>query len=649
MSNDIRSVIANEVTPASAPQAVSPRRARGPDGVPMSNLSAARTTDVPSGDAKKLAMASDLVEVGLLSELTISDFAIIDDLRLTFVPGLTVLTGETGAGKSIIIDAVSNLLGGRADTEWIRAGTEGARVEGMFVLSPSLRAELAPLLQEHGLYDGDDILILAREINRSGRNICRVNGHAVTLSVFGQIGEHLVDIHGQGEHLSLLRVREHLNFLDRYGGLHEQRAAVAAGVRALRGVREELASLRRDERELARRADLLEYQVREIRDAQLQLGEEDELRAERKRLLNAEQLSKLSDSVFRRLGGGSEEQRTVTDMLERVLHDLTELEKLDPQVAAHRQVVEEASYQLDDLARTLRSYRDGVEFNPVRLQSVDDRLDLIHNLKRKYGNSLAEVLQFAEQAAQELHDITHNEERTAELEVEESRLVGEVGAQAAALSQARREVALHLSSAVERELGDLNMKEAQFVVDVQWKEADDGLEVDGQRFAFDLSGIDHVEFLISPNVGEPPKPLAKIASGGETSRLMLALKTVLTAADQVPTLIFDEIDQGIGGRAGGIVGCKLWGLTPAHQVLCVTHLPQLASYGDAHLRVDKVESGGRTVTRVEALEETSRVQELAAMIGGPPGEARHDSAKAMYEETLNVKLQATRSRSQDAG
>jgi DNA repair protein RecN (Recombination protein N) len=589
------------------------------------------------------------VEVRLLSELTISDFAIIDRLRLNFVPGLTVLTGETGAGKSIIIDAVSNLLGGRADTECIRAGCEMARVEGIFALSPALRAELAPFLNEHGLNDGGDVLILAREINRNGRNVCRVNGHAVTLTVFGQIGEHLVDIHGQGEHLSLLRVRAHLNFLDRYGGLQEQRAAVAAGVRALRGVREELASLRQDEHELARRADLLEYQVREIEDAQLETGEEEELRAERKRLLNAEQLSKLSDSVFRRLGGGGEEQRTVTDMLQRVLRDLTELEKLDPQVAAHRQLVEEASYQLDDLARTLRSYRNGVEFNPARLQAVDDRLDLIHSLKRKYGNSIVEVLQFAEQAARELHDITHNEERIAQLEQGESRLVREVGAQAAALSQARREVAVRLSSAVELELGDLNLKDAQFVVDIQWKDAEDGLEVDGHRYAYDLSGIDHVEFLISPNVGEPPKPLAKIASGGETARLMLALKTVLTAADQVPTLIFDEIDQGIGGRAGGIVGHKLWGLTPVHQVLCVTHLPQLASYGDAHFRVDKVEREGRTVTRVEVLQDTGRVQELAAMIGGPPSEARQRSAKAMYEETLAVKLQDTRSNAQDPG
>ncbi len=584
----------------------------------------------------------------MLSELNVSDFAIIDHLRLVFSPGLTVLTGETGAGKSIIIDAVSNLLGGRADAESIRAGTDGARIEGMFVLSPALRQELQPFLQEHGLDDGGDALILTREINRTGRNVCRVNGRVVTLAVFSQIGQHLVDIHGQGEHLSLLRVKEHLNILDRYGGLQQQRAAVTEGVFTLRSVRQELAALRSDERELARRVDLLEYQVREIEDAQLEPGEEQKLLAERKLLLNAERLSKLAGAVFQKLGGDSEEQRTVADVLGDVLRDLAELEKLDPQVAPQRQVVEEASYQLDDLARTLRSYRDGVEFNPLRLQTVDDRLDLIHNLKRKYGNSISEVLQFAREAAQELHNITHHEERMAELEGEEARWIVEVGAQAAALSAARREAAARLASAVEQELDDLNMEQAQFVVDVRWKEADDGLVVDDKRYAFDLSGVDRVQFLISPNVGEPPKPLAKIASGGETSRLMLALKAVLTSADQVPTLIFDEIDQGIGGRAGGIVGRKLWGLTPTHQVLCVTHLPQLASYGNAHFSVSKLESEGRTVTRVDVLDEASRVDELAAMLGGPPGQARQRSAQEMYEETLAVKCKVQESHETNA-
>jgi DNA repair protein RecN (Recombination protein N) len=573
----------------------------------------------------------------LLSELTITNFAIIDRIQLTLVPGLSVLTGETGAGKSIIIDAVSTLLGGRADAELIRAGTEGARVEGIFVLPPTLREELTPLLHEQGLQDDSGgELILARAINRSGRNVCRVNGRAVPLSVLAQLGERLVDIHGQSEHLSLLRVKEHLNFLDRYAGLQEQRAAVAEGVRALRRVREELASLHRDERELARRADLLQYQVHEIEDAQLLPDEEDELLNERKLLLNAERLSELSHSAYQTLAGG-EEQHTIADLLDSVLRDLTELERLDAQVAAQRQVVEETTYQLEDLARMLRSYRDGVEFNTVRLQAVEERLDLIHGLKRKYGGCIPEILRFAQEAARELHAITHNEERMAELEQEQARLVADVGAQAAALSAERRAAAERLSTGIERELDELSMKQAHFVVDIQWKEAEEGLLVEGKNYAFDLTGIDRVEFLISPNVGEPPKPLAKIASGGETSRLMLALKAVLSAADQVPTLIFDEIDQGIGGRAGGVVGLKLWGLTSEHQVLCVTHLPQLACYGDTHFQVDKAESEGRTVTRVRMLEGQERIEELAAMLGGPAGKTQLRSAEEMFQETLTVK------------
>lgn len=573
----------------------------------------------------------------MLSELTITNFAIIDRIQLSLVPGLSVLTGETGAGKSIIIDAVSTLLGGRADAELIRAGTEGARVEGIFVLPPTLRDELTPLLQEQGLQDDSGgELILAREINRSGRNVCRVNGRAVPLSVLAQLGERLVDIHGQSEHLSLLRVKEHLNFLDRYAGLQEQRAAVAEGVRALRRVREELASLHRDERELARRADLLQYQVHEIEDAQLLPDEEDGLLNERKLLLNAERLSELSHSAYQTLAGG-EEQHTIADLLDSVLRDLTELERLDAQVAAQRQAVEETTYQLEDLARMLRSYRDGVEFNTVRLQAVEERLDLIHGLKRKYGGSIPEILRFAQEAARELHAITHNEERMAELEQEQARLEADVGARAAALSEERRAAAERLSTGIERELDELSMKQARFVVDIQWKEAEEGLLVEGKYYAFDLTGIDRVEFLISPNVGEPPKPLAKIASGGETSRLMLALKAVLSAADQVPTLIFDEIDQGIGGRAGGVVGLKLWGLTSEHQVLCVTHLPQLACYGDTHFQVDKAESEGRTVTRVRMLEGQERIEELAAMLGGPAGKTQLRSAEEMFQETLTVK------------
>lgn len=573
----------------------------------------------------------------MLSELTISNFAIIDHLRISLRPGLNVLTGETGAGKSIIIDAVSMLLGGRADTQFIRAGCDASYLEGVISLSPETRVGLLGLLEEHGLECSDDVLILSREINRNGRNTCRINGRAVTLGVFAAVGERLIDIHGQSEHLSLLRLKEQLDFLDRFGGLQMQRAELAEHVRALHRVQKELASLRRDERELARRADLLQYQVNEIQEARLTIGEEEDLQALRKLLGNAERLAELANDGLQKLRGGADERSAILDGLDRLLIDLTELERLDPQVAAQRQCVEEVGYQLEDLARALRTYRDAIEFDPQRLQETEERLDLIFRLKRKYGNSIEEILRFGEQAAQELDSITHNEVRVSELETEQARLRQVVGSQAAALSSARRECAGRLQAAIENELESLSMKGGQFVVDISWREADDGVPVDGKTYEYTTTGIDHVEFLISANVGEPPKPLAKVASGGETSRLMLALKSALSEVDQVPTLIFDEIDQGIGGRIGGIVGRKLWGLTRAHQVLCVTHLPQLASYGDVHLKVEKVERDGRTVTQVLELDDAARVEEIGLMLGGPAGETRRRSAQEMIGETLAVK------------
>jgi len=575
----------------------------------------------------------------VLSELTIQNFAIIDQLHLRFAPGFTVLTGETGAGKSIIIDAVSSLLGGRADATLIRAGTDTARIEGVFCLAPSVWDELAPQLEEQGIEQAD-VLVLTREIKANGHNVCRINGQAVTLAAFGQLGQNLIDIHGQGEHLSLLKVREHLGFLDRFAGLSEERTAVAGGVSALRRVRRDLQSLRQDERELARKVDLLQYQLHEIEDAALDGGEEERLLAERNVLLNAERLTQLADGVYQQLGGGDETQRAVADMLAAVTHDMHELERLDPRVSGQRQTLEEISYQIDDVTRYIRAYRDGVEYNPVRLAAVEERLALLHSLKRKYGSTVDDILRFLAKAAAELEGITHQEERLAELEAEETRLVQQVGELARSLSERRQTAIASLAAAVEEELGHLSMQRAQFMVDVQQTESDEGLLVGTRRLEFDETGVDRVEFLISPNLGEPPKPMVKIASGGETSRLMLALKTVLATADPVPTLIFDEIDQGIGGRTGGVVGRKLWDLTAAHQVLCVTHLPQLACYADQHLQVDKVVQEGRTTTQVKVLDEDGRIAELSAMIGGPPGSARDDSAREMYHETIEIKKRA---------
>lgn len=568
----------------------------------------------------------------MLAELNVTNFAIIEKLHISFAPGLNVLTGETGAGKSIIIDAVSNLLGERADSTVIRSGTDQTRIEGIFLLKGDLQRIITPLLQEYGLEEEDEALILAREINRDGRNVCRVNGRAVTLRLLRQIGQELIDIHGQSEHLSLKRVRQHVDFLDRFADLGELRSRVAAEVKELRQVRRSLKGLFRDERELARREDLLQYQLQEIAAAKLHPGEEEELNGERTVLANAERLTMLADAAYRALYESGGRKKSGLDLLAEAIQALKDLEELDPTLQEQLQAAEEASYRLEDLARNVRSYRDGIEYNPDRLRQVEERLDLIYNLKRKYGDSIAEVLAFAERAAKELDDIAHSEERIAELQEQESQLLVEIGQLAGELSEARHEAGERLSVAIEQELADLNMERASFTVAIEQVEAEDGVGLGGKRYAFDATGIDRVEFLISPNIGEPPKPLSKVASGGETSRLMLAMKSVLSAADYIPTLIFDEIDAGIGGRAGMIVGQKLCNLTPEHQVFCVTHLPQIACCGDAHFRVWKEVVGSRTVTKVQRLGHEERLEELTLMLG-PVSEVTRKSALEMLERT----------------
>ncbi len=581
----------------------------------------------------------------MLVELNIADFAIIDSLNLTFHPGFNVLTGETGAGKSIIIDAVNMLLGGRADTSFIRAECDRARVEGVFRLPEHLQAAINPILEREGLEgDNPDTLILGREIRSTGRNFCRVNGSTVNLSILEEISPVLIDIHGQSEHLSLLQVRQHQVFLDRYAGLDEQREALAADVRHLRRVRQELADLQRDEQHLARRVDQLSFQVEEIQAAKLKPEEETELNIERNRLANAEQLSQFVGEAYRLLvEGGDEEQPSAADLLSQAARAISSLVKLDPTMQEQEQLVDNLTYQLEELAGTLRHYSESIEFDPTRLQEVEERLGLIFSLKRKYGNSIEEIIEFGRRAQAELDSISHSEERIEELREIEEKLRRQIGQLALALSTARREAGQTLAQGVVAQLADLGMGKADFAVELTWADDPNGVYVDTDQgvktLACDERGIDRVEFLIAPNPGEPLKPLVKVASGGETSRVMLALKTVLAVADETPTLIFDEIDQGIGGRVGGVVGRKLWELSHQgqHQVLCVTHLPQIAGYGDTHYHVTKHVSGARTQTGVQILAGDGRVEELAQMLGALSQSTRQ-SAREILNEAAGMKV-----------
>lgn len=580
----------------------------------------------------------------MLIELNIADFAIIDELTLRFHPGFNILTGETGAGKSIIIDAVTMLLGGRADTTFIRSGRRQARIEASFRLSDDLRALIDPVLEREGL-EGDepDLLILGREIRTTGRSFCRVNGRTVNLSILEEVAQPLIDIHGQSEHLSLMRVRQHQRFLDRYAGLDDQRESLATQVRQLRRVRQELNDLLQNEQRLARRIDQLSFQIEEIQAANLKAGEEEELNLDRNRLANAEQLNQLSGELYRLLiEGDGDEQPSVTDLLGQAARLAASLVKLDETWVEHQQLVEGLVYQLEDLGSTVRDYSEEIDFDPNRLQEVEERLGLIFNLKRKYGNSIQEIIAFGQKAQAELENLSHSEERLETLREEEEALRRQIGQMAFALSQARRQASQPLAERVITQLADLGMEQADFAVDITWSDSPDGVYVDPDEgeprtVACDERGIDRIEFLIAPNPGEPLKPLAKVASGGETSRIMLALKTVLAVADETPILIFDEIDQGIGGRVGGVVGRKLWGLAHQghHQVLCVTHLPQIAGYADAHYHVAKQIRDKRTLTGVRTLADDERVEELAQMLGTPSDSTRQSAREILNQAAAN--------------
>lgn len=568
----------------------------------------------------------------MLSEISIKDFAIIDDLTLIFAPGFNVLTGETGAGKSIILDAVSLLLGGRADTNVVRAGADTAIIEGVFTLQDgTLRERIQAIIEREELQgDSPALLTLVREVKRGGRTVGRVNGRTVNVNVLKEISEGLVDIHGQSEHLSLLKPASHIDLLDRFGGLHDQRAAFAELVHQVQTVRADLRSLTTNETMRKQRAEMLAYQVEEITAADLKSGEDESLRAEAKRLASAEQLTALTTEAYRAIYEASEGSFSATDLISQAALAVAKLVKYDPATQELADLAEQVSIQAEELARSLADYQESIEFDAGRLRDVELRLDLINNLMRKYHtDSIEGLIKSRDDAAHEVSLIENSAERIAELQAEEARLLAEIGRAGAALSRARVEVADKLSRAIEAELADLKMKEARFGVSIEQVDDPNGAPVGDYRVGFDATGIDRVEFLIAPNLGEMLHPVARIASGGETSRIMLALKTVLSRADQTPTLIFDEIDQGIGGRIGAIVGQKLWSLSGEHQVLVVTHLPQLAGFADAHFKVEKQTAKDRTTTHVMQLDTDGQVVEITAMLGSEAESARQNAEEIL--------------------
>lgn len=560
----------------------------------------------------------------VLAQLTIRDFAIIDRLTIEWAPGLNVVTGETGAGKSIIIDAVGVLLGGRVSADVVRTGATRAVVEGVFDLSRAADpGELDAVLDEYGLEAEDEGLILTREVaGGGGRGVARINGRAVPSSVLQAVGSYLVDIHGQSEHLSLLRPREHLELLDRFAGLGDERRRLAHLVGELRGVEREQARVREEARQAAREQGLLAHELQQIEDANLLEGEEDDLAATRSRLRNVERLRAAVTTAYAAISG-DEDRPGAADLLSQAAAACESGVQFDPALASESEALEGAAAQAEDSARALRKYLDAVEDDPEQLEAIEERLLAISDLKRKFGDTIADILAYADRARARLEAVMRQDELLTELEARRARLRSAVGVLVGEISARRTSGGEELRRAVESELADLNMGGTRFLVRLEHVDDPSGVPVAlGGRertLALEATGVDRVEFLIAANPGAEPRGLGRIASGGELARISLALKTILSRVDRRETLIFDEVDVGVGGRSAPVVGQKLWGLTREHQVLCVTHMPQVAAYADAHLVVAKGTDEAGEPVAVRQLRPKDRIDELAAMLGGQLG------------------------------
>ena len=533
----------------------------------------------------------------MLTDLTIKNVAIIDTLHITLKAGMTVLTGETGAGKSIIIDAVGLIMGSRASSDLIRSGEEEAVVEALFDISalPDIQQQLS----EAG-FDAADELLIKRSLSRGGKNRIFINGGMATLALLVDIAPRLVNIYGQHDSQTLLKPENHLRLLDAYAGLGHLRQKFTALFNRLASVRETLVGLESAEREAERRLDLLSYQSEEIAKAALKQGEDEQLEEQRTLLASAEKLGSVSSEAFDRLYGGD---GTLLGQLKRISSSITELSTIDHSLQGLAASLDGAYLQLEDAAITLRDYSSRIESDPAALQQIDDRLDQIGRMKKKYAPTVEEILAYKTDIDAELEQLQGREQNKHTLAAELDNLQEELGLVGSELTAARTTAATKLKHALEGEAHQLAMKGAIIEPTLE------------KLIEPRASGFEKVEFLFSPNPGEIPRPLGKIASGGELSRLMLAIKQVLPEGD-VPTLVFDEVDTGIGGATSELVGRKLKNVAHRQQVLCITHLPQVAVFADQQLRVEKVIEGGRTSTRIIELDQNERTREIARMLAG---------------------------------
>lgn len=536
----------------------------------------------------------------MLRELHIKNIAVIEEITISFGDGFHVLTGETGAGKSILIDSINMALGGRCTKDLIRSGTDTATVDLVFEVSPRVEDTLA----EHGIETEDGLLYINRQISTDGKSRCRINGHLVPLAQLKTAGEVLITIHGQHDNQSILSPKSHIRFLDDYGKYPELIRKYQEEYQQVRRLQERFDSLVTDEGEKMRRVELLEYQIREIEAAQIKVGEEAELEERRKYLSNIETIAEKSGKAYDFLYG-DELQKAAYDSIASAVSELEGIQTYDAHLQSFHQTLNSVLADLEDVTHELKSYLDEIEYQPGELDFLEERLQTLYQLKRKYGGSEEEILAFLAKSRQELSEIENCDAVKEQLEKELLKERKALTVLAKELSEKRRETAIELQTAIMQELSDLDMQKMRFSVSVE--------HLDGE---FTLLGMDKVEFLISGNPGEELKPLIKIASGGEMSRIMLAMKTVLAECDVVETMIFDEIDTGVSGRAAQKIAEKICMLSKERQILCITHLAQIASMADTHFLIEKHSDDDHTKTAVIPLQEDSRKNELARIIGG---------------------------------
>lgn len=567
----------------------------------------------------------------MLLELHVRNFAIAEKLDLRFGRGFNVLTGETGAGKSIVIDSISLLIGGRGGADMIRSGSDFCRAEALFDIAKL--PELQVLLEELGIeHDGDE-LVISREINTAGRSRCRVNGRLTTVANLGRLGEHLVDIHGQHDHQSLLHPDRHLDWLDAYAGpdIADLVEDVAKRWREYRQTVRTLVRWDEESRERERRRDLLQFQLDEIDRCNLKLGEDEELLRMRERLANAERLLERMSGAYSLLMDGEPEASAGLDLLGEATELLNEAQAWEPELAPIVELLESAQAQVQEAAHMLRQQRDLVQADPRELAAIEERLSMIAQLRRKYGPDVAAILSYRDEIEAELNEELSTEAAYDDLLRKRDRLEQELVTRVTRLSELRRSAGDKLSREMKSELSALALESAEFSVSIRNSPSDtpEGLNIDGQRYSCSERGLDRVEFMFSANPGETARPLAKVASGGELSRMMLALKSLMARHDQVPTLIFDEVDAGIGGRTASAVGQRVARLASQHQVLVVTHLAQIACVANEHLHVEKQAVDGRTNTKIRVLSDIERVAEIARMLDGTTSETTLQRAQEL--------------------